>query len=454
MSQLRRELRLRDLVWLNICAVASLRWVATAAHAGPVSIVLWVIAALFFFLPSAIVIARLSERFPEEGGMYIWTKRAFGDRHAFLCAWFYFISNVLYFPSLLLAGISMVAYAFGATGVRFAEEPACALPTTVAVLLTLFLANAFGLNVAKWVSTAGGAATFIIAIILGICALVVFNRSGAATEFQLLPRASIGTLNFWSQIAFAFIGLELAPIVSGEMRNPRRDLPRAAVFGAVACAIYYIAGTAALLVLLPSPEISPMTGLAQAGLAAARNFELPALSVLFAALIGAAIAGQAGTYIAGNTRLPYVIGLDRYIPAAFARLHPRWNTPYVALLVQAAISTVFLVMAQLGETVRATYQIMVDLVVIVTFIPFLYIFASGCRFASRTAGVSGLLVTALAIALSVIPPPEAASVAIFEAKVIGGCVVLGALGWLIFRRYEARLRARPRSTPHPQLRSS
>ena len=94
----------------------SLRWVAAAAHAGPGSIVLWVIAGLFFFLPSAVTVAGLSRRFPEEGGMYIWTKRAFGDQHAFLCGWFYFISTILYFPSLLLAGISMTMYAFRRRG--------------------------------------------------------------------------------------------------------------------------------------------------------------------------------------------------------------------------------------------------------------------------------------------------------------------------------------------------
>src|SRR5438270_10178610 len=88
---LRRELRLRDLVFFNICAVVSLRWVAAAAHAGAGSLLLWVIAALFFFLPSAITVAGLSRRFPQEGGMYVWTKHAFGDQHAFLCGWFYFI---------------------------------------------------------------------------------------------------------------------------------------------------------------------------------------------------------------------------------------------------------------------------------------------------------------------------------------------------------------------------
>ena len=115
-SGLRRELRLRDLILFNVCAIASLRWIAAAAHAGPGSLVLWIIAGLLFFLPSAVIVGALSRKFPQEGGMYIWTKHAFGDRHAFLCAWFYFISNVLYFPSLLLAGVSMTAYLFGRRG--------------------------------------------------------------------------------------------------------------------------------------------------------------------------------------------------------------------------------------------------------------------------------------------------------------------------------------------------
>lgn len=450
MAELRRELRLRDLVWFNVCAVASLRWVATAAHAGPGSIVLWAIAAVFFFLPSAIVIARLSQRFPEEGGMYVWTKRAFGDRHAFLCAWFYFISNVLYFPSLLLAGTSMVAYAFGATGAGFAENRAYALPATLIVLWALFLANAFGLKVAKWVSTTGGISTFVIAAILGSFAIAVAAHTGSATNFQVLPHADLRTLNFWSQIAFAFIGLELAPIVSGEMRNPRRDLPRSAVIAAIACAIYYIVGTASMLVLLQPQTISPLTGLAQAGAAAGTQLDLPAISILFAALIGLTMAGQASTYIAGNTRLPYVIGLDRYLPAAFTRVHPRWNTPYVSLLVQAGLATVFLVMSQMGETVRTGYQIMVDMIVVLTFVPFIYIFGAGFRFASRIAGVSGMLVTLIAIALSIVPPPEVSSILFFELKVIGGSALFAALGGMIFKRYEARRPEPAHSISAPQ----
>ncbi len=438
---LRRELRLRDLVFFDICAIISLRWVAAAAHAGPGSFVLWIVAALFFFLPSAIVISSLSRRFPEEGGMYIWTKRAFGDRHAFLCGWFYFISTVLYLPSLLLAGLSMAAYAFGGLGQRFADDRTFALSVTLAVLWGAFAANFFGMKVAKWISALGGSSTFVIGGVLGVLAIGAGLRYGIATKFDLLPKANFSTINFWSQIAFAFVGLELAPIVSAEIRNPVRDLPRAAVISGVISAVFYMSMTAALLALLTPENISPMTGLAQAGAAIAQKLGAPVISILLATLIGLALAGQLDTWIAGNTRMPYAIGLDRYLPAAFGRTHPRWGTPYVSLGVQAVAATLFLLMAQLGETVRAAYQIMVDMMLIVTFVPFVYIFAAGFKFANRVAAVSGMAVTLIAIALSAIPPPESASTIVFELKVVGGSLFFAVLGWLVFKRYE-RIRSR------------
>src|SRR3984885_4130778 len=445
-TTLRRELRLGDLVFFDICAILSLRWVAAAAHAGSGSFVLWIVAAIFFFLPSAITVSSLSRRFPQEGGMYVWTKKAFGDQHAFLCGWFYFISNILYLPSLLMAGLSMTAYAFGAAGQRFTEDRGLAMSITLAVLWAAFIANYFGMKVAKWISALGGSSTFIIGAVLAVLAIVAGVHFGVATKFDLLPKVNLDTVNFWSQIAFAFIGLELAPIVSAEIRDPGRDLPRAAVISGVISAALYIGATAALLVLLKPDEISPMTGLAQAGAAVAQKLGAPIISILLAILIGVALVGQLDTWIAGNTRLPYAVGLDRYLPPAFSRIHPRWGTPYVSLVVQAVAATVFLLMAQLGESVRAAYQIMVDMTVIVTFIPFVYIFGAGFRFASRIAAVSGLAVTFIAIVLAAVPPHEAGSAVLFEAKVVGGSVFFVLLGWIVFKRYE-KIRSRAINPP-------
>jgi amino acid transporter len=434
----RRELRLRDLVFFDICAIISLRWVAAAAHAGSSSLLLWGVAALCFFLPSAITVSGLSRRFPQEGGMYIWTKHAFGDRHAFLCGWFYFISTLLYLPSLVLAGISMAVYAFGPSTQALVENRGFSVPITLAVLWAAFAANFFGMKVAKWISALGGSSTFLIGAIICAIGLAAAWRSGSASKLHALPAVNLDTVNFWSQIAFAFVGLELAPIVSGEIRNPRRDLPRAAVISGIISTLFYLAVTLSLLVLLTPENISPVTGLIQAGAAGAQRLGVPVVGNILAALVGVALAGQLDTWIAGNTRLPYAVGLDRYLPAAFGRIHPRWGTPYVSLLVQAVVATLFLLIAQLGETVRAAYQIMVDMMVIVTFIPFLYIFGSGFRFIGRISAVSGLAVTLVAIVLSAVPPAESGSVIVFEIKIVGGMLLFGLLGWAVFRRYETR----------------
>src|SRR5260370_8948835 len=439
MSQpgLRRELRLWHLVLSSHSAVAGVRWRAAGAHAGPGSLTLWLLASLAFFLPSALVVSSLSARFPEEGGFYIWTKRAFGDWHGFLCAWLYFVSNILYFPTLLLSGVAMASYMFGPSGIQSSENPVYASPLRLAALWLGFGANLLGLRFGKWPGLLGGGSTYVVAALLCTFALLVAIRYGPATHFQFIPDASWGNLNFWSQIALAMTGLEFAPIWGGEIHNPGRNIPRVAWISGFGCAAFYMAGTAALLALLPPDRISAMTGLAQAGDVAGARFGASWLSPCFALLITVGVVGQLSTYIAGNTRLPYAIGLDHYLPAALAKLHPRWHTPHVSILTQGILSSIFLLLMELGENLRAAYQILVDMVVIATLIPFVYIFATGFKFGQRWPGTAGALIAAAAVIASASTPPGVASVWLFEVEFAGGSVLLAVAGRVIFVRSKA-----------------
>jgi amino acid transporter len=145
-------------------------------------------------------------------------------------------------------------------------------------------------------------------------------------------------------------------------------------------------------------------------------------------------------FVAGNTRLPFALGVDHYLPPAFAKLHPRWGTPYVSIVTQGVLASALLLFMQLGETLRATYQILVDLTVIATLLPFLYIFASGFKFGQRWAGAAGGSITALAIVLSAVPPAGIASVWIFELKVVGGSLLLALAARPLFLREKVRAR--------------
>jgi len=113
-KQLRRAMGPWDLLLFNVASVLGPRWIAVAAHNGTSSISLWIIAATLFFLPTTIILTELSTRFPEEGGLYVWTKKAFGEFHGFVAGWTYWVYTVFYFPGLLMASVAMCAYVGGA----------------------------------------------------------------------------------------------------------------------------------------------------------------------------------------------------------------------------------------------------------------------------------------------------------------------------------------------------
>src|ERR1700756_324493 len=262
-SQLRKTMGFWDVLLFNIATVLGPRWIAAAGHNGTSSISLWVIAAVFFFVPGALVINELSSRFPEEGGLYVWSREAFGPFHGFIAGWTYWIYTVFYFPGLLLASASMSAYMIGGRGAGLAQDRTFQLTVSLALLLVAVVLNIIGLNIGKWLQNAGGVGTYAPLVMLVPIAGLVAIRHGSATHFpfrNMLPTWNWDTVNFWSQIAFAFTGLELVSAMSEEVRDPRRTLPRA-VFGAGALiALMYIGGTFAILALLPAANVDPQSG--------------------------------------------------------------------------------------------------------------------------------------------------------------------------------------------------
>src|SRR3981081_3153261 len=105
-NKLKRVLGFRDLVLFYVVPGISLRWIATAAAAGPSSIIVWIGAWLCFYTPLALSVLELSSRYPSEGGLYVWSKRAFGDFSGVMSAWTYWTSNLPYFPAVLCCAAS------------------------------------------------------------------------------------------------------------------------------------------------------------------------------------------------------------------------------------------------------------------------------------------------------------------------------------------------------------
>jgi glutamate:GABA antiporter len=454
-SQLRRAMGFWDVFLFNIAAVLGPRWIAAAAHNGTSSISLWLLAAVLFFLPTALIIIELSTRYPAEGGLYVWSKEAFGDFHGFVAGWAYWAYTVFYFPGLLTASVAMSVYIGGPRYWWLAKDPRYLLWSSLGLLTIAVGLNIVGLNIGKWLQNAGGVATYAPLLMLaGIAAYLGLHR-GSATRFSwqssLPDLTKLDTLNFWSQIAFAFSGMELVCAMSEEVRDPRKTFPRAIYASAALIAIIYVIATVGLLVVLPAPGVDVRTGVFQAISNGSARLGLVWFGILAAMLVTLGNAGGVGATVAGVARVPFVAGIDRYLPSFFGKIHPRWKTPYISILIQAGISGVILVLSQIKASWLDAYLLLVDSAIILYFIPFLYMYASVIKLAYRSdrqenehavlvpggkpgvwiTGLLGFSITLGSIVLAMIPPGET-NKWMFEAKLIGATTIAIAIGLVLY----------------------
>jgi amino acid transporter len=452
-----RTMGLRDLVLFNVVAVLSLRWFATAAAAGPPSITFWVLAALLFFLPQGLAVSDMSARFPEEGGIYHWTKRTFGEGHGFLCGWCYWVNNILYYPNLLMSTAVVGTYVIGRGGTGLESNWTYVLPATLVALWLAVALNIVGLRTGRWLQNVGAIGSYLPGVLLvglGVYAALNLPPATPLTARSLVPDLSdMSALNLWASIAFAFAGLELCAVLGDEVRDPRRNLPRSIFISAPLIAFLYVAGTASVLWLVPTEDVNIVSGFLQALAVGAGDAGLGLvwLAPLAAAMYVVGNVGGVGAWLTGPARIAFVIGLDRYFPPAFGRIHPKWQTPYVAILTQAVLATVFLCLVVLGKgtTVEKAYLIVLDTMLLVYFIPYIYLFlcyltvrlrerapggVPGSRAMAAVTGVSGLGLTLFAMIVATIPPGDTADPWVFRAKVIGGAGLFVLLGGVLYWR--------------------
>lgn len=457
MTTLPRTLGLRDMVLFNIVAVLSLRWLATAAAAGPSSITLWVLAALFFFVPQGLAVSDLSARYPEEGGIYFWTKRTFGEAHGFMCGWCYWVNNILYYPNLLMSTAVIGTYVVGRGGTGLEGDWHYVLAATLIALWFATAINVVGLKTGRWLQNLGGVGTYIPGLLLvglGFYAMATRAPATELTPSTLIPDlGNLSELNLWASIAFAFAGLELSASLAGEVKNPERTLPRSIYISAPLIAFMYIAGTAAVLWLVPYKDVNIVSGFLQALEVGSgkTGLGLVWLAPLAALLYVIGNLGGVGAWLTGPARIAFVIGLDRYFPPAFGRVHPKWQTPYVVILTQSVLATVFLLLSVLGKgtTVEKAYLIVLDTMLLVYFIPFIYLFlcylvvrlrlraaggVPGSRAWAGIVGVAGLALTLFAMLVATVPPSGTQDPWIFRLKVIGGAGMFVLLGALVYWR--------------------
>jgi glutamate:GABA antiporter len=432
-NSLVRALGVADLTWLYLVAVVNLNVVPVIAVAG--TRVLWLLAAalLLFFLPQGISVIELAEHLPGEGGLYLWTKDSYGDFHGFLCGWCYWMTNMFFVPSLLFYVTGVTGYIVSGSAATELNDSRIfffLLPVTL-LWITIF-ANVRGLGVGKWVNNLGGIGALVIGGALMIMAASVFiGHHGQLHATDIAP-GNLGALPLatFGVITLALVGMELGPIMGDEVRDPRRTIPRSVAVGGTLCAFMYAGCTLALLTAVPQSKMAVVQGLLQAVDGMSASFGIGWILLPLAILMAASIAGSTSAWVSGSARILFVCGLDRYLPKALGKVHPRHHSPHVALIMFGFLATAIIAMSFIGASVQEAYLTLLDLAVALQMISYIYLFLSLAKraFSKSTepryfprpllqlASIAGLSAATGGFAMAFVPSRQISSIASFELK--------------------------------------
>src|SRR6185503_18481310 len=349
----------------NVPAVAVYGWASLA---------LWMLAFVAFFVPEAVAVLTFSRRHPGEGGIYLWTRKEFGDAHGFLCGWCYWTNNLFYVPVLLVYMAGIFAFAGGeARAADLVNQKLFVGAVSFGWLALIAVANIRGLAVGKWIQNIGGLGAFL-SVGLVLAAAVAAWTAGVGAHAPAITGVSWEMTTSFAVMCNALVGIELASTMGDEIRNPGRDLgPAIAIAGAVSIASYLLV-TGAVLTLVPVERLGVIQGVMQAVGAGANAAHAGWIVVPLAIVMGVATGGAASAWFAGSSRIPFVAGLTSALPSGLGRIHPRWHSPHIALITCAVLAAIFTAFSLAGSSVAEAYQVLLKAAVVIQLIPFVYLF--------------------------------------------------------------------------------
>jgi glutamate:GABA antiporter len=433
-----------------------IRWLSTAAAAGPASLLIWVLAALGFLAPLAIATAELAGRHEGEGAVYAWTREALGPFAGFICGWIYWTCNLPFFSGLLYFIVGVVATAGGPDIKDALAHPGAQVILASALALGVAALHLAGLGVGKWLSTFGAISSLALLALLVGAGVALTAAHGPATSFSsasYLPAFDANGAILWSTMVFAFGGAEGVALLRNDVRGGMASLVRAIGAVGVFLALAYIAGTAAIMAVLPAAEASRLTGLPDAIALSLSRLGASGWAPIALGVLAVASLGSYSAWFGVAARLPLAVGIDRYAPAALAKLHPRTGAPVAAIATQTVIVILLVIFSQAGATMAAAYDFLVAMSVLSYTLPFVFLFMAylkaqdrpapagvwvtpGGTNAARAIGWTGLLVSLSAIACTLVPSPNAADPAGATLKLLfaSGVLILSGAGLYAFVR--------------------
>lgn len=460
----KKKIKMWDLVFMNVSACYGIRWLAKSTAAnfglGLGAIPLWVLFAIIYFIPQALMAAEFACKYTNDGGIYEWVKRSFGEKWGFLVSWLNWTSKVIWYSSILTFFAIDVAYSLGME--TLSTNKIYTLILSLVIFWVLSLVSIKGMGKAKILTNLGAFGTIIptaYIIIMAFLSVMVFKTSPSASTYNLqtlTPKLDADSLVAISSLMFAFSGTEIAANFINEMDNPKRDFPKAIGISAAIIAVMYVIGSIAITMIMPSDKITASTGIFDAIKYVSVSLGIPAIVPQLLALgIALSILGGLIITIVSPTKMLFGTSPKGMFPDWLTQTN-KVHIPTKSVLFQAVLVSIIIISTSLLPSVDAIYNILVTMSAISALLPYFMMYMSYIKMKRERIPQSGYVMTknvkaaigigvfivavsVVGIVLTAVPVMSTLSENIvYEIEIVGGGILMIVSGLLLWNRYKRK----------------
>jgi amino acid transporter len=451
-----KKMSVFSLVMINVIAVDSLRSLPAGAEYGFSLVFFYLLGAIFFLIPVALIAAELSTAWPETGGLYVWIREAFGKKTGFFVVFWQWLYNVVWYPTIMAFLASTLCYIF---------MPSLANDKTYMITMILLMfwgatfSNWFGMGLSSKISVLSalvGTLFPMLAIVgLGVAWLWKGNVSEIAFSWQtFFPHfSSIDDYSLLSMVLFGLIGIEMSAVHAGDVKNPKRDYPRALFISAAIIIATLVLSSLAIAIVVPQKNIQLASGLMQAFQFFFVNLHIPFLIIVVAICIMIGSLGTVSAWVLGPIKAIMVAAEDKVIASHYANKN-RFQVPTKLLIIQAVIMSILSLFFIFMPSINTAFSLLSTMTSQIALFVYMAMFVAAIRLRVKhpnvkrlykvPGGIIGLSIISIAALLFCIvvfvigffPPSQLSIPALvnYESWLIGGTVIAAILPFFLLRQ--------------------
>lgn len=441
---------------INIIAVDSLRTLPISAKLGSALISYYIVAALAFFIPVALVAAELATAYPHTGGIYIWVREAFGKRVGFITIWLQWIYNVVWYPTMLAFIAATLAYLIAP---ELANNKLYLLLTALGLFWLFTLLNCFGMKISSIVSVLGATIGTIVPMLAIILLALLWMIKGMPLAIErpsswLPDLSSLSNLSLFSAILFGLIGMEMSAVHAEEVKDPQRDYPRALLYSTILIISTLALGSLAIVIVVPNKDLSVVSGLIDAYAIFFNAYHMPWMTQVIAVLIILGSLSGVSAWIIGPTKGLLVSARDGSLPLRFTKVN-KHGAPVAILITQALIFSALSMVFILVDSINAAYWLLSDLCAQMALIVYIIMFAAAIKLRYSKPNhprgytvpggnifmwficIMGIICCLAAMFVGFVPPSQIpiSNLFLFESFLIGGLLLFVVIPWFLSKKH-------------------